>query len=70
MAFTTPAFVTVATLILLEDHIPPVDGVIFTVVPEQTLEGPETIGLLGNGLIVIALVLAETQVLEFVTVNV
>ena len=64
---TTPALLTVALLVLLLDHVPPVPGVTFDVDPTQTVVAPPKTGI---SLTVTAAVVLEQPVVLFVKVNV
>lgn len=63
---TTPALVTVATLVLLLDHVPPLKGVRLAVYPTQTLVAPPKTG---NKLTVTFPVVAEHPVVLLVNVK-
>jgi hypothetical protein len=67
---TTPAFVTVATAVLLLVQVPPVFGVTFAVLPTQTSVAPPKIGAPGTTLMTTSALAAEVQLFALVTVKV
>ena len=66
---TKPSFVTVAILVLLLDHEPPLSGVTLVVKNAQTDVAPPNEGAVGNGFITTLPEAGDTQPLELVTVK-
>jgi len=67
---TNPAFVIVATNVLLLAHVPPVAGVTLAVEPIHTADAPPSVGAPGIAFTATFADAGDVQPLMFVTVNV